>query len=106
MATSQRDDNMTVLRVAQVKCRNCGRVCGEVQARSVQGLSLENVYVPKYAEETGLSKGALPRCGRCGGMVYIDEPFAMRRGELLAIQATRRSPNETDGMAYEKEAAA
>ena len=106
MTTSQRDDNMTVLRVAQVKCHNCGRVCGEVQARSVQGLRLENVYVPKYAQKTGLSMGTHPRCGRCGGLVYIDEPFAGRPGELFAPEEALPSRDHRTPVAYDNEAAA
>ena len=78
-----------IVRVAQVKCLNCGRVCGEVSAPSVRELTLEpmeNVYVPTYATGFGPSGSNRRRCGRCGGMVYVDEPFTSGPAEVLASQ--------------------
>lgn len=73
-----------LLRVAQVKCYNCGRTCAEVVGRSVRDLNLNAAYVPQYAAEYGLSEGLPPRCQRYGGSVYIDEPFTVGLKELLA----------------------
>ena len=73
-----------LLRVAQVKCYNCGRACAEVVGRSLSDLNLNAAYVPKYATEYGLSEGHPPRCQSCGGAVYIDEPFTVGLKELLA----------------------
>lgn len=72
-----------LLRVAQVKCHNCGRTCGEVKAPSVLELTIREAYVPKYAAGCGLSEGLHLRCRRCGGPVYMDDPFTARPGELL-----------------------
>jgi len=78
-----------IVRVAQVKCLNCGRVCGEISAPSVRELTLEpmeKVYVPTYATGFGLSGASRRRCRRCGGMVYVDEPFTSGPAEVLASQ--------------------
>ena len=72
-----------LLRVAQVKCHNCGRTCGEVSATTVYELDLETVQTPDYAVGCGLSQGNYPRCKRCGGAVYMDEPFTAGPGELF-----------------------
>ena len=42
-----------VVRVAQVKCYSCGRVCGEVKGEDLYGLRLQDMYVPKYAGPSG-----------------------------------------------------
>ena len=36
-----------VLRVAQVKCYSCGRVCGEVKGEDLYRLRLQDMYVPQ-----------------------------------------------------------
>ena len=80
-----------LLRVAQVKCYNCGRTCAEVIGRSVGDLNLSNAYIPKYAAQYGLSEGLPPRCQRCGGSIYIDEPFTVGPKELLFLDTPFRS---------------
>ena len=77
-----------LLRVAQVKCFNCGRICAEVIGRSVRDLDLRNRYAPKYSSYTGLSEEAPPLCKRCGGSVYIDEPFTVGAEESLYYTAS------------------
>ena len=74
------------MRAAQVKCYSCGRICGEVKAPSVHDLNLKNFYIPKYAAAYGLSEGTPLRCKRCGGAVYIDEPFTVSPRESLASE--------------------
>ena len=80
------------LRVAQVKCYNCGRICGEVSAPSPYELDLEDVYRPDYAIGYGLSQSNYPRCSRCEGAVFIDEPFTAGAGELLLPQDVQSRP--------------
>ena len=71
-----------LFRVAQVKCYNCGRTCGEVAGTSLGDLKLDSAYVPAYAGDERLSAESPLRCGRCGGAVYVDEPFTLGSGEL------------------------
>ena len=72
-----------LMRVAEVKCYNCGRTCGEISAQSLHDLTLDNIRVPEYTRRCGLSKGTTLRCERCGGSVYIDQPFTAGAGELI-----------------------
>ena len=77
---------MLLLRVAQVKCYNCGRTCGEVKGRTVHELNIESVYIPQYAGVCALDEKNPRRCKRCGGSVYIDDPFTASAGELVTPQ--------------------
>ena len=77
---------MLLLKVAQVKCYNCGRTCGEVKGRTVHELNIESAYIPQYAGEYGLDERNPRRCKRCGGSVYIDDPFTASAGELATPQ--------------------
>ena len=74
-----------IVRVAQVKCYSCGRVCGEVKGEDLYGLSLQDMYVPKYAGRCGPSEDTPFRCSCCGGLVYIDQPFSANSGEVKAV---------------------
>ena len=73
-----------LMRVAQIKCYNCGRTCGEVVGPSIRDLTLENARVPEYIGESGRPDGIPSRCQRCEGSVYVDEPFTLSVGEILA----------------------
>ena len=46
-----------LMRVAQIKCYNCGRTCGEVVGPSIRDLTLENARVPEYIGESGRPDG-------------------------------------------------
>ena len=80
-----------IVRVAQVKCFSCGRICGEVHAPSVRELTLEKVYVPSYAAGLVHSGNDNTRCRRCGGMVYLDEPFSLGSAEIMGTEESRKS---------------
>ena len=78
-----------LLRIAQVKCYNCGRACGEVSGKSLQDLNLGNVRgCAPDVDDLGTVAGP-PRCGRCGGWLYIDEPFTAGQGEMLPLETIR-----------------
>ena len=72
------------LRIAQVKCHNCGRVCGEINAHSAQSLKLADIYIPEYASGYRSKDGGIIKCARCGGSVYVDDPFTAAPAELTA----------------------
>ena len=80
-----------VVRVAQVKCYSCGRVCGEVKGEDLYGLRLQDMYVPKYAGRCGPAEGDPFRCSCCGGLVYMDQPFSAGPGEVQAVDDTRQT---------------
>ena len=70
------------LRIAQVKCHICGRVCGEINALSAHSLNLANIYVPEYASGYRLKDDNTIKCARCDGSVYVDDPLTVGSAEL------------------------
>ena len=76
------------LRIAQVKCHNCGRVCGEINAHSAQSLKLDNIYIPEYASGYRSKDGNTIKCARCGGSVYVDDPLTIGSAELTVREDT------------------
>lgn len=69
--------------VAEVKCYQCSRVCGEVRGLRPQQLDLFDVRVNPQVHRCGLRPGPLLRCSRCGGNIYIGDVECMYRYETL-----------------------
>jgi len=62
-----------MLCVAEVKCYQCSRICGEVGGLRPQGFDLRRIKVDVTAHRCGLSPGRPFRCSRCGGNIYLGD---------------------------------
>ncbi len=63
---------------AEVKCLNCGRICGEVERARAGRITLAEIR-PYGASQRCLPRaGRLIRCDRCGGAVYLDDVHVVK----------------------------
>ena len=62
-----------MLCVAEVKCYQCSRICGEVEGLHPQDFDLRRVQVDLSTYRCDLESVWPLRCGRCGGNLYLDD---------------------------------
>ena len=74
-----------LLRVAELKCHNCGRTRGKIVAPTVGGLDVKATSLRAAARSRAAGQRTSPRCRHCGGLLYVDEPFSVRSGELSRL---------------------
>ncbi len=58
---------------ADLCCYHCGYIAGTVEGDRDQPLAEARLIPSSAGPGFRLSPGQLPRCGRCGGPLYLDE---------------------------------
>jgi hypothetical protein len=62
----------------ELHCYNCGHVVARFEGEKVETGLRARLIAPANGPSARLRKGAPPRCGRCGGQVYLDEVEVVR----------------------------
>lgn len=62
---------------AELHCYHCGYIAARVEGEREGGASTLRVIRPSNGPGVRLRPGRQPRCGRCGGPLYLDEVEAL-----------------------------
>lgn len=57
----------------ELHCYNCGHVTARFEGEKLESGFRARLIAPINGPSVRLRPGAPPRCGRCGGQVYLDE---------------------------------
>ncbi len=76
---------MDTVRVrGELHCYSCGHVTARFEGEQLESGFRARLIAPLNGPTVRLQPGMAPRCGRCGGQVYVDELEVIkppRRGE-------------------------
>jgi len=70
---------------AELHCYHCGYLAARVEGEAGQKLSEARLVSPSIGPGVRLAKGRPPRCGRCGGPLYIDELEVVRYAPTVIV---------------------
>lgn len=70
---------------AELHCYHCGYLAARVEGETGQKLSEARLVSPQIGPGVRLAKGRPPRCGRCGGPLYIDELEVVRYAPTVIV---------------------
>lgn len=62
----------------ELHCYNCGHVAARFEGEKDETGLRARLIAPANGPNVLLRRGAPPRCGRCGGQVYLDEVEVVR----------------------------
>jgi hypothetical protein len=92
----------------ELHCYSCGHVTARFEGEKLESGFKARLIAPLNGPTVRLQPGAAPRCGRCGGQVYVDEvevinpprrsepaantrPVVLSTSDLAALLAAWRS---------------
>lgn len=76
---------MSVLKVrGELHCYNCGHVSARFEGEKDEHGFRARLLAPSNGPNVRLRAGAPPRCGRCGGRLYVDELEVVRPAPVAA----------------------
>jgi hypothetical protein len=70
---------------AELHCYHCGYLAARVEGEAGQTLSQARLISPAIGPGVRLTKGRPPRCGRCGGPLYLDELEVIRYAPTVIV---------------------
>jgi hypothetical protein len=74
---------------AELRCYHCGYVAAVVEGARDQPLTKARLVFSTVGPGIQLITGQLPRCGRCGGPLFLDEVEAVRNEPVLVETTTQ-----------------
>lgn len=81
---------MSVAKVrGELHCYSCGYVAARIEGERDEAGLKARLITPAVGPGVRLHRGAAPRCGRCGGRVYLDEVEVMRPSPAETAAAIR-----------------
>ena len=66
----------------ELHCYNCGYVAAKFEGERSDGNLLARLITPSNGPGVRLRRGAPPRCGRCGGRLFIEDVEVVRPSNL------------------------
>jgi len=70
---------------AELHCYHCGYVAARVEGERGEPIAQARLISPAVGPGVRLRSGRPPRCGRCGGPLYLDEVEVIRYAPTVIV---------------------